>query len=181
MYPSKIAGFWKYIKNKEFSEHPCKNKNKTNNNNNKTKQTHTKTTKKPESPREKNSDCPQTHCRQHHSTVEQYPKVSRGKKRQDTVRIFHPADGPALGPTVLLDQAQRLENSKWMDQWKTLVLAYGFDSPLDIRQRVAGKLRGMTVEPRRKEVTFVNHDKLDKSIKTGRRYNTQGEKNNFKE
>lgn len=44
-------------------------------------------------------------------------------------------------------------------------MAFAFDSLLDIHERVAGKLTGMAVEPRRKEVTFVNHDKLGKSIR----------------
>lgn len=59
-------------------------------------------------------------------------------------------------------------------------MACGFDSLLDICERVAGKLRGMTVEPRRKEVTFVNHDKLDKSIRQEGDTTLKGKRTTFK-
>lgn len=83
MYPSKITGLQRYIKNKESSEHLC-NKTKQNKKGNITKQ---KTLSHPE---EKNSHCLQTHCQQHHS-IPSYsraiPKSLKGKKSSRSKNI----------------------------------------------------------------------------------------------
>lgn len=55
-----------------------------------------------------------------------------------------------------------------------------FDSLLNIHERVAGKFSGMAVEPRKKEVMFMNHDKLDKIIRQEGGTMIKGKRTTFK-